>query len=251
MITTRQTYYESLEGVRSSIIKEMWKSPAHAKTAIETDSKVTPTRYLGYLAHARILEPDFYKTLSETSVANTTKHGFIGKEQARKCDAMYLSILLSEFARTILKSAEREICIQWTEERKRSVQCKALIDLYSSELKLIADLKTTTDASEDKFINSIFEYGYDIQMAHYRAGIESRGTSVESCVIIAVESKEPFNVGIFDLSEQTLADAERTRKYCLDLYSQCVAEDNWPGYGEKITLVERPIYINRMEAHRT
>jgi exodeoxyribonuclease VIII len=108
--------------------------------------------------------------------------------------------------------------------------------------RLLADLKTTRDASPRGFGSAIANYGYAIQAAHYIAGCRSVGHEIENFVFLAVEKEPPYAVGCYVLTPDVLASAETKRLALLDLLATCRATNRWPAYSDRIETISLPAW---------
>lgn len=144
---------------------------------------------------------------------------------------------------------------------------------------VVVDLKTTDDASLEGFSKSIANWRYDVQHPYYLDGLreairQSGGQIPEQAVIgaaelsaywidqetgvlcrcrpdfwrgepkhfifIAVEKKPPYAVGVYKLDEESVELGRAVYRSDLRRYAECKANDNWPGYGEKIQTISVP-----------
>lgn len=120
---------------------------------------------------------------------------------------------------------------------------------------VIADLKTTDDASPDVFGKSIANWGYDVQDAFYQDGCEAAGRPVKAFLFVAVEKTACVVDGVAKgVAVYRLDDISREvgrAKYRADLatYAECKRTGNWPCYGEKIQEISVPAWSLRAHEH--
>lgn len=120
---------------------------------------------------------------------------------------------------------------------------------------VIADLKTTDDASPDVFGKSIANWGYDVQDAFYQDGCEAAGRPVKAFLFVAVEKTACVVDGVAKgVAVYRLDDISREvgrAKYRADLatYAECKRTGNWPCYGEKIQEISVPQWSLRANEH--
>ena len=67
-------------------------------------------------------------------------------------------------------------------------------------------------------------------MSYYKEAVGSTGVETNGALIIAVEKKAPYAVGIYRLSEETLFRAGMIVKQWLSTYSECLRTGVWPTY---------------------
>ena len=66
----------------------------------------------------------------------------------------------------------------------------------------------------------------------------------EQFVFIAVESKPPHLVAVYNASEAMIAAGNRVADKNLALLAECRKSDKWIGYSEEITNLDLPRYNN-------
>ena len=108
--------------------------------------------------------------------------------------------------------------------------CQIRID-WTHPYRGIVDLKTCDDLTW--FEADSRRYRYHTQLAFYRAVLaEAIGEHVP-VHIIAVEKKEPFRCGVWQLSDDTLAIAQRENEAAIRRLLNCRQRNQWPtGYEE-------------------
>lgn len=120
------------------------------------------------------------------------------------------------------------------------VPCQARMDWFNPE-RGIVDLKTADDLTY--FEADARRYGYVHQMAFYRAVLaRALGLPVRSAAetvayaavhIIAVEKKEPYRAGVWQVADQALAVAQKENEAAIERLKACEQRGRWPtGYEE-------------------
>ena len=116
---------------------------------------------------------------------------------------------------------------------------------------IVADLKTTEDASQEGFARSIAKYGYDMQHPFYLDTLNlalqqqdeatvDHPASAKQFVFIAVEKSAPYAVAVYVLDSESV-DVGRTKyEAALRTYHECRKADAWPGYGDKVQTISLP-----------
>jgi exodeoxyribonuclease VIII len=121
----------------------------------------------------------------------------------------------------------REASYTWTGQH--GIQCKTRPDWHSLCHEYVIDLKSTRDASRDEFARSLAGYDYHLQAAWNLSALSAR-----KFLIIAVESTRPFAVAVYPVSDATIAAGNRRVNSAMALLANCLATNNWPGYGDMI-----------------
>lgn len=153
---------------------------------------------------------------------------------------------------------------------------------------MVIDLKTTDDASVEGFSKSIANWRYDVQHPFYLDGLREairqsggvlpdevvagaaelsaywidRETGVlcrcrpdywrgepKHFIFIAVEKKPPYAVGVYVLDGESVELGRAVYRADLKRYAECKANDNWPGYGDKIQTISVPGWHANKNAH--
>ena len=95
----------------------------------------------------------------------------------------------------------------------------------------IADLKTCDDLTW--FEADARRYGYVYQMAFYRAVLAQVIGIQMPVYLIGIEKREPYRCGVWKITDDTLAQAQKENEAAIERLKRCVATDTWPsGYEE-------------------
>ena len=114
----------------------------------------------------------------------------------------------------------------------------------------IVDFKTCDDLTW--FEADARRYGYHRQMAFYRAVLtQAMANKPADCVergdaaagpvpvhLIAVEKKEPFRCGVWRVSDETLAQAQRENEAAIRRWLACRESGEWPTGFEEIRVLD-------------
>lgn len=115
-------------------------------------------------------------------------------------------------------------------DRKTGVWVKARPDSIPADT-IVADLKTTTDASERGCLNAIKKYNYHQQMASISTAIEQiTGTRTTDHVLLFIETKRPWAYNIKPVDNQYIWYGERQNRAALDIFAECMKTGFWPTY---------------------
>ena len=225
-------------------------------------SEPTPAMAVGTAFHANTLEPDRFcdQVAVAPSVDRRTKKGkqdledfalsangkaVISEQDMERVRDMTAACLAHDSARALLRNGAAENSFFW---QIGDTLCKCRPDYLREDAHVIVDLKSTTDASFKAFQRSCVNYRYYVQAAWYIDGVNDvlgAGT-VDSFVIIAVESAPPYGVAVYAFDEiavdvgrrQAAADMQKL----LDYNAQPEAE-RYAGYDRSIQEMYLPSWV--------
>ena len=101
----------------------------------------------------------------------------------------------------------------------------------------IVDFKTCDDLTW--FESDARRYSYQRQMAFYQAVLaQPLGGLLVPVYLIAVEKKEPFRCGVWQVSDDTLAIAQRENEAAIRRLLACRRDDHWPTGYEEIRVLD-------------
>lgn len=239
--------YHAVDAVSASLLKQIQRSPAHAKASLLQQQEPTPAMCFGTAFHTAILEPERFS--AEYSVFQGDKRTKEGKASYEALTAagktiitqsdmdsivgMRGAIMSHPAARDILISQYKaEASVFWRDERT-GLECKCRPDIWVKNV--LADLKTTDDASPEGFSRSIQTYGYGIQAAHYLAG-----SGADTFIFIAVEKKAPFAVAVYELDPHSLHVCYEKRLGLMEYWADCRTAGMYPAYSDECQLISLP-----------
>lgn len=219
--------YHSRSEISCSQIKTILKNPYEFLAKIKKEA--TKNMDFGSCVHKLLLEPeDFEKEFAIIpSVDKRTKEGkdaysafienSIGKtiidindyEKAKWCSQIAKTI-----AGTFFKNGKAEQSY-FSELDGVAVRCRP--DYYIEDKGIIVDVKTTQDASRDGFLKSIANFGYHIQAAFYIDTLRSIGLKADKFMFVAIETKEPFMIGLYELDDVSIEFGRAQYKKALEL----------------------------------
>ncbi len=239
--------YREREGVSSTELKKIAKSPAHYKYWKENPQEDTPALLFGRAAHKYVLETyDFYNEFAVAPVCDRrTKEGketwanfisesegkdVITQEQFEQIDAMRTAAYATPFVSKLL-SGEKELSFCGVDEDTGlTIKCRPDCLTEWNGKHLLIDYKTCTDAENIKFCRDSIKFGYDIQLAMYREILRQNTGHDYMVVIVAQEKTAPYVTNVFQLSENYLESGMEVCKELLKIYKECSESGNWYGY---------------------
>ncbi len=252
-------YHERRIGVVSkSALDLIARSPAHYKAWIDGhDATETPALTFGAAFHCALLEPerfavayglqpDFgdcrYKAAREERdawrEANSTRLA-LSPEDSSTIVRMRDAVLAHPLAGKMVRDGQAELTVRWRDE-PTGLECKSRADYYVERFAMVADVKTTIDASPDAFRKSVASFRYHVQDALYRAGFAAAGAPLRHFVFIAVEKAPPFAVATYSLDDDATDRGSAAARREIDTMAKCVKSGEWPGYESMIRTLHIP-----------
>lgn len=149
-------------------------------------------------------------------------------------------------AAKLLTGGVPERTLIWRDEAT-GVLCRAKVDWLRPDG--IVDLKTCESAAAEALSKSAHNYGYAIQAPFYLRGLRANQHLGEPFfAFVAVEKTAPHLVHVHQLSERALTWGDRRVAEALEIYRDCVAADEWPGYPiDEITEIDLPPWVRTEE----
>lgn len=220
----------------------------------------SPSQCTGTAFHTILLEPETWrdriaiapineetgesygrktKAWADAEEANSDKT-LISRSDLQDVHAMALAARENETV-AMLRSASKvvEASAVWN-DADYGVLCKGRFDclIELQDRVIVADFKTTGDASPDRFGSDCMKYGYVFQMAFYRRACSVLFPGKKFVpYLIAVESEAPYCVASYSIDSETLAVGESQVRTKLWQYAKAVKENEWPGYEAETPLV--------------
>lgn len=260
-----ETEYHASPALSSSYLRTLIaRSPAHARAALLEPHTETPALLLGRAVHCRVLEPDTYASRYAVAPRVDRRTGagkaawaefvaahpgatILTEADGALVEAIGAAVESHSLAPLLLSGGEAEVSGFFTDP-ETGVICRIRPDYLRLGDRLIADLKSTLDASPRAFQRAITQYGYHIQAAHYAAGFEViAGEPLTDFLFVVVEKAPPYAVGIYRMDEAALDEGTRLLRVAMRAAADCLARGEWPGYSAGIEPVTLPAYAYQIE----
>ena len=252
--------YHAGKGLSSSGIKKMLDSPLHYWAAYLSPERVKEQKDcfdFGTAYHTYVLEPDkFSQTIAvipegidrRTKAGKAAWEAFQSESAGKVCikqpdmaaiEGMAAAVTSHPTASKIFHSGEAETSFYWIDE-ETGVLCKCRPDYYRKGL-MIADLKSSQNASPSAFSRDCAKYGYHISAAFYLDGLAAHGDDLEGNFTFVVQEKTyPYAVACYVIADEAIALGRSQYKKALRTFSECQDSGLWPGYEENITYIDVP-----------
>jgi len=158
----------------------------------------------------------------------------VSEADAALLDRMDASVREHVYARELLRCGVAEGVVR---AEYRGVACQSRLDWVNPlEGRGIVDLKTCDDL--DRFEEDAVRFGYPHQLAFYReVVVEASGVELE-CHLIAIEKREPYRCGVWQLSRRLLDLAADENVESIERLARCRDTDVWPTGFESMRLMD-------------
>lgn len=164
----------------------------------------------------------------------------ISIDEKRRLQGMADSIRRDPYAGPLFRrEGVAEETMVWIDPRT-GLLCKARNDYHIPSLRTTVDLKSTEDASDEAFKNSIARYGYHIQHAHYASGSAALGRDLDAFLLVAVEKEPPYAVVVHCIDAEFEGIGIELRDRAMDKLAHCLASNTWPAYAPGIHRLSAP-----------
>lgn len=138
---------------------------------------------------------------------------------------------------------EKQVTGLWQEEN--GVWCRMRMDEWQADEGLIVDVKTADDANPRGLPGRCFSFGYDIQDAAYRSGVEALMPELQGrarMLFAFCETTPPFACVVTPLAGTMRAVGASRWKAAVKSWGECVKAGKFPGYTVEEGGVEAPHY---------
>lgn len=259
-----QEIYRADPALSRSELFKLHKSPMHFKHAQEHPQEATPAMNFGTAFHCYMLEPEKFidryivcdkidrrTTAGRALAAEIEAKGLtpIDEETWQTFEYMRTNILSNKYAAMLLRG-EKEQSYFWTDELTGiDLKCRPDCRTDMGSVSVIVDLKTTDSADTEDFMHSCIKYGYDLQAAMYKQGVDLVEGKPHRFVFIAVEKKPPYACNVLEADELMIRKgSEDLRDYLLTV-ADCRQTGNWYGYNGqsgKPNIIGLPAWMTKM-----
>lgn len=223
--------------VRNSHLKAMARSAAHCRYAMLNEYEQTLSMRLGSGAHSLLLGGPPLVCFPGKRRAGKEWEAFeeghadaliLSAAEMHKAQSMAAAVRADEVANRVLfgQGMIYEKTIMWT-QLGRERRCTP----DARNASIVVELKTTRDASQDKFRWDAIRLGYHVQCADYAMAFEAeRGYAPSDVYIVAVENAAPYGCSTWRLTTAALDKGKRLAHERLEKLLACEASGEWPGY---------------------
>lgn len=259
--------YGSWDAANYSTLKQFRRSPAHAREMLVNPPAQTPAMALGSAVHAAVLEPELFvknyvvapkvdrrfkkdKIIWEEFLKDNKDREVLTSLEYEQCIEIQISALANPLVTEIVnESGFTEMSFVWV-DKDTEMDCKGRVDRFSRLWgnSVIADLKTTENASPDAWVREVNKYSYHAQAAFYLDGLDTISpVIVRKFLWIVVEKKSPYALAIYEPDPATIDKGRRMYRNWLRQWAACRETGVWPGYHAGIQPLLLPDWALRQE----
>lgn len=170
---------------------------------------------------------EFWEAFAKKAACRT----LLTADQIQKIVYMSENIAASPEAVESLTSDCFEISMIWQDDRT-GIWLKSRMDALPTNGYDYADLKTFAPKSRNLDLaatRSITDYRYDMQFGLGIEGAEVLGIgSAEECILVFVQTSEPYEVLTKNISVETLYWARVCNRQAIDTIAECLKTGEWP-----------------------
>ena len=263
MVTESIKAYHASSPVSRSQLMKIAESPEKFQYYMENKEDPTEALLLGSAVHKLVLEPeDFDKEFAVEPVVNKRTNAgrdaldafycanegkiIITPKTYEQAKAMASSVLANKQAK-ILLCGEVEKSYYWKDDiTEEDVKCRPDCVTKLAGKTLIVDLKTGTNVTTENFSKEMIKYGYDVQAAMCKDGVEREVGEECDVIYVAVEKEPPYAVNIMKTDALVIEYGKRRYREFLGIYHECKTANNWYGYlgfANEVNVLSLPAYL--------
>jgi hypothetical protein len=146
-------------------------------------------------------------------------------DQALLVESMADGVVAHDIAMSLLAKGVAEGVVR---AEYCGLACQIRMDWFNPD-RGIVDLKTADDL--DYFVADARRYQYLHQVSFYRAILARATGRIVPVYFIAIEKREPFRAGVWQVADDTLAVAQKENEAAISRLRECERRGTWPsGY---------------------
>lgn len=240
--------------------KTILKSPARFHWERQHGRPNTKSFDFGHAAHAKVLGVGLEVAtvpadlLAKNGAASTaaakewaadaTARGavILKAEDVARVDAMAAELATHPIASALFRDGTPEQSIFWRDDDTK-VMLRGRTD-WVTRLKsgrpVVVDYKTADDANPDEFRWDAGRYGYHMQDAWYREGMDTLTGESHAFLFVVQEKTAPFLVSVIELDDDARDVGAQRNTVARRTYLDCMTRDEWPGYPPQVHRVSIP-----------
>lgn len=246
--------YHSRPELSSTEARRILESPAKYRWLKDHERKNESFFDVGSAVHAKVLGtgwgvveldyPDWRTKVAQQERDDIRAEGKIPmlSKDLTEVNDMAESVLRHPLAKALLEQPGNPEVSTFYTDPMTGVAMRARFDYLpepTTKRRVAVDLKTTSGkADQAGFAKSAATYGYDVQRGHYLETLEDD----TEMVFLVVEKEPPYLVAIHQLAPEFSSMGEVKARRARELFAECTASGEWPGYPQEVQLVVAPVW---------
>jgi hypothetical protein len=237
--------YDDLPGLSWSLVKQIEHSPAMFAWTRSHPRPDTDVFRRGRLLHCLVLEPN-----TEPDRYAVWKGRRQGKAWDAFAEANAGKTIVTESQRDAAGDMARAVLAVWCVGSFDRVEVPLAWEADGMSLRgradavgrAIVEIKSTRSTAHDSFTRQSWALGYHCQLAHYRAGVFAMQRRTLPCRIVAVEATPPYDVAVFDVEDELLAEGAEHVARLIERIRVCERSGLWPRRYEMAMPLGKPAW---------
>lgn len=241
--------YHASEGIGSTSLKRIRRSPAHYRYPKPYDS--TRAKEIGSATHCSVLEPERFQQdyrivecdartspLYKAACKDHPKERVLTSAEHENVQGMQKGVMRNRGCRELIEAPGKYELSVWAKDPETGLIVKVRYDKLL-DCGIPVDLKKTQDARADAFSRAIQNYQYHLSAALYQDAWKwAFGEELQRMRWIAVEEQSPHAAERYKIDEDTLTIGRALYREALEIYAECLDKGEWPTYsgGEEIEI---------------
>ena len=220
-----EAYYTDYDFITNSQMGHLKKSPLAYQKYRKYGMPDTNALIFGRAFHWAILEPEKFEDKTHIFTGkvrrgkawdefkeeyNKDANCILLESEYRDLKCMQEVIMSNAECQELLYGGKNEAVSCW-EDEDSGVFCKGKADKVKKDC--VIDLKTTSSGEFHSFKGSAYKYGYNRQSAFYMDGFNKR-----NFIFIVIEKSSPYNLYIYECSENFIESGRDEYKELLKTY---------------------------------
>jgi exodeoxyribonuclease VIII len=244
--------YHSIKAIGGSKLKLIKKSVFHFLSSYIQEPEPTTSMKRGSLLHLSILQPSVFKSkimLCDVDSKAKKEYKDMAKENPEKTiltnseyeiiKGMSNAIINNSIALKTIQGVKTEVTA-FAKDPETGLILKARPDVEGEDYLL--DYKTTQSSQHRDFSNTIGEYWYNVQAAHYMEIYRLAGRPKKYYLFLAQETQYPYVASTYVLDTDALEHGYKVRRHCLDRLHKELSTQIINGYQTEIESINMPMW---------
>lgn len=261
-----EDYHADRDTISSTGLRKLTPplTPADLRDYLDNPQEDTDALTFGRMMHDRLagigpkliaIGGDWRTKAAQTEIAETVAAGFepVKPDVFAQITGMVTQIESHATAKTLLTNGDPEVSAYFTDPGTGvnvRVRFDVLPEKRDGRRLIVPDYKTTAKtADEHTFAKTCADYAYHQQADLYRRALIVLGIDDDPAFVFVVQSKRrPYLVNVIELDDEAMHLGRVLNDRALRIYAECLALNEWPGYGIGVKRVGLPgWYVNQME----